>query len=83
MKTVTATEASRSFAALLDGAERGERVVITRAGRRIAELVPASTGNGRPVIDMLLSTPVDIEFARDVAAAREAVTLDPPAWPAD
>ncbi len=33
---MTATEASRSFAALLDEAERGNTVVLTRGGRRIA-----------------------------------------------
>ncbi|WP_157000848.1 type II toxin-antitoxin system Phd/YefM family antitoxin [Agromyces laixinhei] len=33
MKTLTATEASRAFAALLDGAERGETVVVTRGAR--------------------------------------------------
>jgi len=79
---VTATEASRSFAALLDEVERGETVVVTRGGRRIACLGPASTGNGAEVM-ALLSQDVDGDFAADVAAARDAVTLGAPPWPAD
>lgn len=79
---MTATEASRSFAALLDRAEHGERVVITRAGRRIAELGPALEGNGRALIDFLASAPIDDEFAADVASVRGAVELDANEWPA-
>ncbi|WP_244857491.1 type II toxin-antitoxin system Phd/YefM family antitoxin [Agromyces archimandritae] len=80
---MSATEASRSFAALLDGVEQGESVIVTRAGRRIAEIRPAGAGNGRVFADFLWSTGVDLEFASDVRAAREAVRLDEPAWPAD
>ncbi len=82
MRTVTATEASRSFAALLDEVERGETVVITRGGKRIASIGPASVGNGAEVM-ALLSCDVDEDFADDIAAARGAVTLEAPAWPAD
>ena len=38
MRTMTATEASRTFAAVLDEAERGQTVVTTRGGRRIATI---------------------------------------------
>ena len=82
MRTVTATEASRSFAALLDEVERGETVVVTRGGRRVASIGPASAGNGAEVM-ALLSLDVDEDFAADIAAARGAVTLEAPAWPAD
>ena len=41
MTEVTATEASRRFADLLDGVEhRGERYTIVRRGRVIAQLEP-------------------------------------------
>jgi len=83
MRTMTATEASRSFAALLDEAERGETIIITRAGRRIATVGPVDVSNGSEVVALLEYTPVDEDFARDVAAAREAVELPEPAWPAD
>jgi len=39
-RTVTATEANRSFSRLLRAVERGERVEITSHGRKVAELRP-------------------------------------------
>lgn len=83
MRTVTATEASRSFAALLDEVEAGETVVVTRGGRRIASIGPAATGNGLDLLGLLAGSALDEEFAADVAAARHIATLDGPAWPAD
>ncbi|GAC1608294.1 MAG: hypothetical protein NVS3B26_04610 [Mycobacteriales bacterium] len=82
MPTVTATEASRSFAALLDQVEAGETFVVTRGGRRVASIGPATAGNGGEVVALMRKGPPDRKFAADVAAAREAVTLDSPAWPA-
>ncbi|WP_433603536.1 type II toxin-antitoxin system Phd/YefM family antitoxin [Nocardia sp. CA-135953] len=46
MKLVSASEASRNFAELLSRAERGETVVITRGGRRLAVIGPAPVANG-------------------------------------
>jgi prevent-host-death family protein len=83
VRTVTATEASRSFAALLDEAERGQTVVVTRGGRRIASIGPANASNGAEVIALLASNAVDEDFAADVLAARDDVDLGGPAWPAD
>lgn len=80
MKTMSATEASRSFASLLDEAERGGTIVVTRGGRRIATIGPATAGNGGAVAELLASADVDEDFAADVLAARE---LEAPAWPAD
>lgn len=79
---MTATEASRSFASLLDAVEHGETVVITRGGKRIASLGPAPVGNGASVRALLAGVP-DAGFAADVASARTAVELDAVAWPAD
>jgi len=78
---VTATEASRSFAALLDEVEAGETVVVTRGGRRVASIGPAAAGNGLDVVTLLSTRASDKRFAADVAAAHEAVTLDGPSWP--
>ncbi len=83
MRTVTATEASRSFAALLDEVERGETVVVTRGGKRVACIGPASVGNGAEVMALLSHDVDDEDFVADIAAARGAVTLEAPAWPAD
>jgi prevent-host-death family protein len=80
---MTATEASRSFAALLDEAERGQTIVVTRGGRRIAAIGPAAASNGAEVVTLLTSNAVDDDFAADVLAARDAVTLEGPAWPED
>ena len=80
---MTATEASRSFAALLDEAERGETIIVTRGGRRIATIGPATAANGRDVLTLLGATVIDAGFAADVDAARAAVESEGPAWPAD
>ena len=83
MRTVTATVASRSFAALLDEAEHGQTVVVTRGGRRIASIGPATASNGAEVVALLGSNAADEDFAAEVLAARDAVTLEGPAWPVD
>jgi len=83
MRTMTATEASRSFAALLDEAERGHTIVVTRGGRRIAAIGPVTASNGAEVVALLTSNAADDDFAADVLAAREAAALEGPAWPAD
>lgn len=83
MRTVTATEASRNFAALLDEAERGHTVVVTRGGRRIASIGPATAGNGAEVIALLTSLTGDDSFADDVRSVRDAAVLEGPAWPDD
>lgn len=83
MRTLTATEASRSFASLLDEAERGKTVVITRGGRRIATLGPAAPANGAEFLALIAANTADGELAGDVRSARDTVTLDGPAWPAD
>ena len=42
MKLISATTASRQFSDLLDAVERGESITVTRGGRVIAEISPAS-----------------------------------------
>jgi prevent-host-death family protein len=41
MTTMTAAEASRNFSAVLDRAENGETVTLTRHGRTVAVISPA------------------------------------------
>jgi prevent-host-death family protein len=82
MHTVTATEASRAFAALLDDAERGETIVITRGGKQIATIGPAAQSNGAALL-AIVERRVDDMFGDDVAAARTGVTLEEPSWPVD
>ena len=44
VREVTATEAKAKLLALLDEVENGEAVEITRHGRRVARIVPATGG---------------------------------------
>ncbi|MFF2374315.1 type II toxin-antitoxin system Phd/YefM family antitoxin [Streptomyces xiamenensis] len=69
---MTATDVARNFASVLDRAEHGETIVITRGGRRVATLTPA--GNGAAIKEFLAAQSPDEDFADDVAAARESVT---------
>jgi prevent-host-death family protein len=45
MQTIQATDDGSNFHRILDAAERGESIVITRNGKQVARLVP------EPVID--------------------------------
>jgi antitoxin (DNA-binding transcriptional repressor) of toxin-antitoxin stability system len=83
MRTVTATEASRSFAALLDQVEQGETVVVTRGGRRVAVMGPTTNGNGSAVLNLLDRPQVDERFAADVESAIASVDSESPSWPED
>ena len=78
MKELSASEAARRFSAVLDGAEDGETYVITRAGRRVAMIVPAPRANGRAVSDVLgrwrNRLAVDDGFAGVVEAAGAVTT---------
>jgi prevent-host-death family protein len=83
VKLMTASEASRAFSAVLDEAERGETVVITRGGRRIAMISPANAATWGALRQSLggWRAPADDDFDVDMRAARDAVTLDEDAWP--
>ena len=77
---MSATEASRSFARVLDDAERGEVTVVTRGGRRIAVIGPVDASNGQAVLDLFDSGLPDAAFADDVRAARDVALPQEPAW---
>jgi antitoxin (DNA-binding transcriptional repressor) of toxin-antitoxin stability system len=66
---MTASEAGRSFLALLEEAEQGGTIVITRGGRRVAMIGPTEAANGRAVLELLATTEVDEKFASDVRSA--------------
>jgi prevent-host-death family protein len=83
MRTVTATEASRAFASLLDEVEHGETVVVTRGGKRIATIGPASAGNGAAIRGLLLGATPDRSFAQAVREVRDVATFDGVVWPED
>ncbi|MGB3184495.1 MAG: type II toxin-antitoxin system prevent-host-death family antitoxin [Ornithinimicrobium sp.] len=83
---MTASEASRSFSAVLDSAEHGETIVVTRAGRRVAAITPAPRANGaalRAVFERWHGNPaLDGTLATRVDAARQSASaeLDTDPW---
>jgi prevent-host-death family protein len=78
MREMTASEASRNFSAVLDAAEHGETIVVTRAGHRVALIAPAPRGNGRALRELAAkwqgNPAFDETFEANVMAARAAVS---------
>jgi prevent-host-death family protein len=81
---MTATEAARTFSAVLNRVAAGEEVEVTRSGAPVAiitrpkpTLIPAE--RFRALIAS--APPPDEEFAADVRAARESVGPPDVAWP--
>jgi len=61
MRSVNIRQARRRLSEVVDAAERGESVVITRRGRRAARVTPADPGKGRKLPDLT-------EFRKSVKA---------------
>jgi prevent-host-death family protein len=66
MREIGAFEAKNKLGTLLDWVERGEEVVITRRGKPIARLVPATPGFDREKAR---------QAAEDIIARSKGVTL--------
>lgn len=80
MKVITATEASRRFAAVLDEAEHGETIVVTRGGRRVAVIGPAPVAAGREVKELLRRHRRDDGWAGDLRSVRALLEDRPVEW---
>jgi len=80
MRTMTASEVSRNFASVLDSAEHGETIVVTRGGKRLATIAPAPAANGKDLADFLAAHvgALDDDFGDDIAATRDLVGLEDP-----
>ncbi|QSB05268.1 type II toxin-antitoxin system Phd/YefM family antitoxin [Natronoglycomyces albus] len=78
MKLITVTEASRHFAATINEVERGETIIITRGGQRVAKLVPTPKVNGGEFLKAMADFRQSLDEHReaDVRSAREAVDHD-------
>jgi antitoxin (DNA-binding transcriptional repressor) of toxin-antitoxin stability system len=77
MAEVTATEAARSFADLLDAIEhRGERFTIVRRGRAVAHLEPISSGRGTDVKAVFRRHRRDASWATDLTSMRRLVEME-------
>ncbi len=78
MKQMQAREAKARFAELLQTAERGESVTITRHGKPVAKIVPidqhsedAEREANRKFIEHLLAFPGPLEIDKDRRPPRE------------
>lgn len=77
MIEVSATDASRRFADLLDGVEhRGEQYMIVRRGRVIARLEPAKSANGADVKALLKRHTYDDDWGNEITELRRQLTIE-------
>jgi prevent-host-death family protein len=82
MREITATEASRHFARLLDAVEHdGDAFTIVRHGRAVARLEPARVLSGRALRELLAATPVDEDWADELRALRDELRPQERDWP--
>jgi prevent-host-death family protein len=84
---VTATQAARNFANILDQVERGETIVITRDGVPVGRLTPERRTSAERLKSALQDNPSDERFGDDLEAAhadlRAAFTDEVRGWPAE
>jgi len=74
---VTATDAARNFADLLDAIEhRHERYTIMRRGRAVAQLEPVSRGRGVDLKALLRRHEPDTDWADDLTEVRDLLALE-------
>ena len=74
MAEISATDAARNFADLLDAIEhRGEHFTITRRGKVVAQLDPVTSGRGLDAKRLLRSHRPDDDWLSDLAAVRDVV----------
>ncbi|HLU33894.1 MAG TPA: type II toxin-antitoxin system prevent-host-death family antitoxin [Natronosporangium sp.] len=76
MTVMTATEVARNFSSVLDAVARGETIVITRGGRRVAALTAAPAANGAAVREALARHRPDPAWADEIEAVRELLYVE-------
>jgi len=77
MSEITATDAARRFADLLDAVEhRGEHFTIVRRGKAIAHLEPMASGRGTDVRAVLARHTPDRAWIDDVQSVRALIEID-------
>jgi prevent-host-death family protein len=87
MIAVTATQAARNFADILDKVERGETIVITRDGVPVGRLAPERRTSAERLKAALQASPADPLFADDLEAIhadlQSAFNNEVRGWPAE
>lgn len=74
VKEISATEASKQFADVLDAVEhRGESFTVVRRGRAVATIEPARTGTWADLRRILAEHPPDAAWAGEIADLRRFV----------
>lgn len=76
VKRLSATEASRNFAEVLNGVERGESLLVVRRGRAVAKISPVQVESGKDLKNALRSHRPDAAWAgelRDLRGSPEPV----------
>jgi antitoxin (DNA-binding transcriptional repressor) of toxin-antitoxin stability system len=82
VKAVSATEAARGFSALLTAVEKdGETFFITRGGRVIARVEPATGTSGAAVKALLHHYRPDSAWKSDVDEVRGLLASQDREWP--
>ncbi len=77
MADITATEAARRFADVLDAVEHGgQRFTITRHGKAVAHLEPVTRGRGADVKALLRDHEPDAAWGADLATVRDLLDVD-------
>lgn len=77
MSDVSATDAARRFADLLDGVEhRGEHYTIIRRGKAVAQLEPITLGHGADVKAIVRRHRPDRGWSEDLARVRGLLEIE-------
>lgn len=82
MSEISATDASKRFADLLDAVEhRGETFTVIRRGRVVATIAPARRGSGADLRRILAEFPPDTAWGDDLRELRRFAGQAPMADP--
>ena len=77
MTEISATNAARNFAELLDAVEhKGERITIVRRGRAVAHIEPVANGLGSDVKSILKRHPADTQWLTSLRQTRDLVAAE-------
>lgn len=76
MTEISATEAARTFAGLLDAVEHGHQAfTIVRRGKAVARLQPVSEGQGADVKQLLSRHVPDRRWVKDLTVVRALLEI--------
>lgn len=77
MTEISATDAARGFASVLDAVEhRGEEFTVVRRGKAIARIEPLAHGEGREVKELLSAALPDPAWADELSDLRRLLEVD-------